>query len=875
MKRIVVCLCLLCYSVLLKAEIFVVTTNADSGLGSLRAAILAANANGTTTTDFINFNLIGTTRTDVSIPLETELPILTSNIVIDGTTQLSALLGNPNIKVAIIRIGSSFYNGLRLDNANNVEIYGLSFSNFRSDPLGAVDENKAGIYLYNSKDITIGAPLKPNSFSNNFAGILSPFVIPRFDNVNIKISSNIFGLGESGLLNQPNQAGIDISFLNNSTIGGDLVEEGNLFGFNARAGIALSGATADIIISKNRIGLNINAIKVESAAATGITINGEMARPLIKNNIIGAQLIGIYFDFVNGGFKLEGNEIGTNQLGAFNFGNTTGIHVRFCNKGMIGGDSVSQGNNIAYNATGVLLEIAYPISMLKNSFYCNTTAVSFKDLPAGKTTTQPRISNISTNTVSGRYLPNSKIELFYTDSCPDCQGKTWFATLLTDNNGDWLYNGPVTDKVTSMGTNADGATSTFSKPLIINESAAITGVVCGGTTGSISVTVYDASVFQWFNASNQLVSSERVLTGVGAGNYYLKAGQFGACDVTSVVFTISGSSNGINDSQRVITNEYCGSADGSITNITVANNLNRTWYNSSNQVVSTANDLTGVPEGIYYFKVGEGSCEVRSNNYTVSNITIIYKATVINIIPETCGNNNGSVNITAYETEKPDRFEWFDAQGNIISTAENLRNQTAGKYRLIAYGNKGCANTVGEFEILASPLPMLDYSSFQQYISCDGKTINTTGLTINGSTSPYTYRWQDDAGNTVSTMLNISGVHKGKYTLSVTDKNGCAIVGQTIDFNQLISSSLEVPNTISPNGDGINDNWEIKGVQNYPRGEFSIYSRDGNRVFYSIGYTKPFDGLYNGNSLPTGVYYYVIDLKTDCGVQTGSLTIIK
>lgn len=875
MKRIVIFLCLLFHSVLLKAETFIVTSNADSGTGSLRAAIDAANANGIIGTDFINFNLIGSTRTDVSISLTTELPILTSNIVIDGTTQPSALLGNPNIRVAIIRVSSTFFNGLRLDNASLIEIYGLSFSNFKADPLGDVDDKKAGVFLYNSRDIVIGDPLKPNCFSNSYAGILAPFVIPRLDNVNIKISSNIFGLGENGINAQPNDSGIDISFLNNSTIGGDTPLEGNLLGANTRAGIALAGAAEQINVTNNRVGLNINGTQVVSSAATGIYVNGESAAPLIKNNIVAGQLKGLYVYFANGGFKLEGNAIGTGLLRTENFSNNIGVHIHLCNKGIIGGDLVAQGNKIVYNKTAVFLEIAYPISILKNSFFCNDVAITYKDLPNGKFVTQSRISNITTTLVSGQYLPNSKIELFYTDDCIDCQGKTWFATVLTDGSGNWIYNGPVTGKVTSMGTNTDGATASFSKPLLINESAVITGVICGQTTGSISLDVYDASSFEWYNSANQLISTSRMLTGVGFGTYYLRAGQKGACDVISQKFTISSANNGINDLQKVITNSSCGLANGSITNISVANNLARTWYNSLGQVVSNADNLLNVNAGTYYFKVGTGSCEVVSANYVIGNNVVTFKARTVNQFPETCSNSNGSVNITAYETEKPDRFEWFDEQGNIISTAENLRNQPAGRYKLIAYGNNGCTNTVGEFEILTSQLPTLDYSSFQQYISCDGKTISTSGLMVNGTSAPYTYKWQDDAGNIIATMLNITGVQKGRYTLSVIDKNGCILVGQTIDFNELISSSLELPNAISPNGDGINDYWEIKGVQNYPLGEFSVFSRDGNRVYYSIGYTKPFDGLYNGGMLPIGVYYYVIDLKTDCGVQSGSLTILR
>lgn len=864
----------------LKAEVFIVTSNANAGSGTLREAINLAQANGTGEIDFIVFKILGNTILDFTIPLESELPMLSSNIVIDATTQplfSGLILPNPNIRVSLIRVVNAYFSGLRLDNAKNIEIYGLSFSNFKSDPTGAIDEKKAGIFLLNTSDVIIGAPNKPNCFNNNYAGILSPYVIPRNDIVNIKISSNILGLGENGISAQPNETGIDLSFLKNSVIGGDTPEEGNLITANTIKGIALGGADGSIKIANNVIGLDNTFIKtIASPLAIGIYVNGVSSMPVISKNIICSQYRGIEVDYVNGGFIISNNKIGTSITGNENFGNTTGIHINNCNKGMIGADMITQGNTIAYNKTAVLLEIAYPISILKNSFYCNNiAAITYKNIPSGKVITQSQITEITQNSINGSYLPNSKIELFYTDSCPDCQGKIWFATLPTDAAGNWVYNGTVIGKITSMGTNADGATSTFSKPLIVNASAVISGVVCGATTGSIKVTVFDASVFKWYNSSNQLISENQILIGIGAGTYYLKAGQLGACDATSANFTINAASNGINDLQKVITNDYCGLSNGSITNITVANNLTRTWYNSNGQLVSTTNDLINKPAGIYYFKAGVGSCEVISSNYQIANVVVTYKVKTINQVSESCGNSNGSISILAYETEKPDRLEWLDNQGSIISFAENLTNVPAGKYKLIGYGNNGCANIIGEFEVLSAQLPSIDYNSLQQFIGCDGKTISTLGIVINGNSAPYNYSWKDENGNTISTMLNISGVEKGKYTLFVMDKNGCTVTGQAINFNLLVSSALEIPNTISPNGDGINDYWEIKGVQNYPLGEFSVFGRDGNRIFYAKGYKKPFDGLYNGSALPTGVYYYVIDLKTDCGIQSGSLTILR
>jgi gliding motility-associated-like protein len=104
-----------------------------------------------------------------------------------------------------------------------------------------------------------------------------------------------------------------------------------------------------------------------------------------------------------------------------------------------------------------------------------------------------------------------------------------------------------------------------------------------------------------------------------------------------------------------------------------------------------------------------------------------------------------------------------------------------------------------------------------------------------------------------------------------TQLNGCVYVDQVfVEVNRPISP----PNTITPNGDDINDVWEIFGIQDYPQATVSIYDRWGQRVFNSVGYKTPFDG----GGLPTATYYWVIQLSQLEGVSepyTGFLTIVN
>jgi gliding motility-associated-like protein len=88
-------------------------------------------------------------------------------------------------------------------------------------------------------------------------------------------------------------------------------------------------------------------------------------------------------------------------------------------------------------------------------------------------------------------------------------------------------------------------------------------------------------------------------------------------------------------------------------------------------------------------------------------------------------------------------------------------------------------------------------------------------------------------------------------------------------------SLLSIPNTFTPNGDGINDTWDIKYLDYYPKSTVIIFDRWGQKVFSSIGYPIPWDGTYKGTALSSGTYYYIIDRKNGQSVVSGWLAIVR
>lgn len=94
----------------------------------------------------------------------------------------------------------------------------------------------------------------------------------------------------------------------------------------------------------------------------------------------------------------------------------------------------------------------------------------------------------------------------------------------------------------------------------------------------------------------------------------------------------------------------------------------------------------------------------------------------------------------------------------------------------------------------------------------------------------------------------------------------------------LVGPPVGIPNTITPNGDDVNDLWKISGISEFPLADVTVFDRWGQVVFRDNGgYVEPWDGTNKGRKLPTAAYYYVIQLNsTDVSIPpiTGTITLI-
>jgi gliding motility-associated-like protein len=110
------------------------------------------------------------------------------------------------------------------------------------------------------------------------------------------------------------------------------------------------------------------------------------------------------------------------------------------------------------------------------------------------------------------------------------------------------------------------------------------------------------------------------------------------------------------------------------------------------------------------------------------------------------------------------------------------------------------------------------------------------------------------------------------YRLQVTSNYGCSNTDEVIIR---VINHLSIPNAFSPNGDGINDFWQIKHVNQYNDIKIQVFDRYGALVFSIRNQYKPWDGTRNGKTLPAGIYYYKIESLQLVKPLLGGITLLK
>jgi gliding motility-associated-like protein len=416
------------------------------------------------------------------------------------------------------------------------------------------------------------------------------------------------------------------------------------------------------------------------------------------------------------------------------------------------------------------------------------------------------------------------------------------STSTATNLPPGIYTVTVTDDEGCNNTDSITVIEPLEITLAMDSTDESCNVGMDGTASTVVTNGVGTLDYLWDDPGTQNTATA---TGLAAGTYTVLVTDDDGCTATGSIEVVEQATFTIDLDSTVVT--CFGGADGSasVSVVTGTGTFTYLWDDTAAQTNDTA---TALSAGQYIVTVTEsGGCAV-SDTIIVTQPPAV-TSTMSSLKVDCSGNSTGEATVTAADGVTPYTYLWDDAGAQTTATASGL---AVGNYSVTITDDNGCTavNTVSIIEPNA-----LEGTSVSTDDLGEGGTID---ITVTGGTIPYSFLWDN-----TETTEDLTGLPEGVYTVVVTDSAGCEIT--LVDsVNQILDIAL--PSGMSPNGDGLNDFFDIIGIEAHPDNKLVVTNRWGNIVYQIEDYTNDWNGVnMDGDELPEGVYFVVFE--TESGEQ--------
>jgi gliding motility-associated-like protein len=228
------------------------------------------------------------------------------------------------------------------------------------------------------------------------------------------------------------------------------------------------------------------------------------------------------------------------------------------------------------------------------------------------------------------------------------------------------------------------------------------------------------------------------------------------------------------------------------------------------------------------------------------------------------------------------QYQWSPSIGlnNANAAATMATPNITTRYRVIGKDEKNCFTDSAFVSIIVHKYPTVEAGA--------DRTINV-GQTIDiipqVSSDVTTARWSTTGGNfrDVFPGITVRPTQTTTYTVEVSNEGGCNATDQLVVNVLCDGSNLFVPNTFSPNNDGMNDIFFPRGSGLLNIKKFKIYNRWGELIFEQGGFKandarRGWNGTFRGKQISPDVFVYSIEVLCENNTSmtfTGNIALIK
>ena len=327
-------------------------------------------------------------------------------------------------------------------------------------------------------------------------------------------------------------------------------------------------------------------------------------------------------------------------------------------------------------------------------------------------------------------------------------------------------------------------------------------------------------------------------------------------------------------------NDCYGTDFGSI-DITIANINSFVSWTGPNGFTSSATALTNLYSGRYYLTITNTIQSCTINDSIDIQETIDISADFV-LSGRCLDQDSVDVLATIWGGTPPYTTIW--STGDTSRNITNLPPTGLLPHVLTVTDVNFCIDTIN--------LWVMEVKEMNPFMSsvgviCKDDNNGEARVFVEEGTPPFTFNWrtkgdfisQENDVFVVDSFSSIIGLLPDVYLVEIIDNMGC-IIKDSIEVKSNPNICLTIYKVFSPNDDDTNEFWNIDNIHLYPKAVVSVYNRNGREIYRRRNYINSEDDAFGGKDvnnqpLPSGTYYYTIDLENGDDVFKGTVTLVR
>ena len=239
------------------------------------------------------------------------------------------------------------------------------------------------------------------------------------------------------------------------------------------------------------------------------------------------------------------------------------------------------------------------------------------------------------------------------------------------------------------------------------------------------------------------------------------------------------------------------------------------------------------------------------------------------------------MNLQAAGTAK--LYSWSPAHGlnraNIATPIAAPKTTTT--YQVVGFDGHSCFTDTALIKVVVNPRPRVDVGP--DVTTATGSTYSFAPVTQNGPIVSWQWSPSNDLSCTHCSTPVVAVTKNTTYRATVTNEFGCVGADSMNIKTFCLNTQVFIPNAFSPDGDGVNDVFMVRGKGIAQVRSFRVFSRWGELVFEKTNFQPNdpafgWDGRVRGKTGPSEVYVYIADVICEndlINTYKGNVTLLK